>query len=316
MHDNKKRHLIDKPKEKKHAKKYRFIINLVIFLVSISGLIYFFKNINLDLLLANISKINIFYVAIATLLIIFILFLKILRLYFLLPKKNTNISFLEITSIQSLTILFAMITPMRAGEFTKIYFFNKKGLNLIDSTSIVFIERITDISILLAFSLIFIFNFNFSFLIKISVLLALLACFLIFFNMGMILPFLKDRIKFMKNLHVNLSFKESAGLLFLTFIIWFIDTLILSILLINFGIRIDLFYLMGVIGIATFAAIFSILPSGLGTMDFSFSFLLLLRGVQGEVILVILIILRILGLFVHSFLALISNIILKQVKKQ
>jgi uncharacterized membrane protein YbhN (UPF0104 family) len=301
----------EKNKVKGTIKKYRLIINLVIFLLCAVGLFYFFKDIDFLLFKENFSRVHPLYLFAALLLAFFGFFLKIFRLYLLIPRKAVKISLLEVISIQSMAIFLAMITPLRAGEFTKIYFFNKKGLSIADSTSLPFIERLTDVFVLLIFSLIFIFNFNFNFYLGLGMGFLLLAGVLIFFNLGLILPLLKSKFKFLKNLHVKLSFLGALGLLLLTFVIWAIEAMIISILLQNFGIGISLFYLLGLVGIATFATIFSILPSGLGTMDFSFSFLLALKEVKPEIILLILIVLRIMSLFIPSLLAFISNLILK-----
>lgn len=104
---------------------------------------------------ALLFKANYSYLTLAILLTAIGIVIKGKRLQILANQFEINSSLWEFTKIQTISITFALITPGRAGEFTKIYLLAKDKKELLPAGTVICIfERLLDFLILTCISLI------------------------------------------------------------------------------------------------------------------------------------------------------------------
>ncbi len=275
-------------------KKSKILITIqalltIIFLIA---LILFILKTDFKTIFSLFSKINLNFIVLAVFFILSSLILKTVRLRFILNKK---IPISRLFGIQVIGISFASLTPFRIGEFSKVYLLVKKGLPLKVTFIKVLFERILDLLLIGIVSLVF-FLFVFK---KFNIPLI----FLFLVILIAIFVFIYKKFKIVSSIKKVLKLKYLCLLIIFTVVIWILETLFYQMSVLSLGKNINFFVLFGVVCIGTIMSILSILPSGLGTADFSILSLFLLFGLTNEISLSALLIIRILSIFIPLILA-------------
>jgi uncharacterized protein (TIRG00374 family) len=260
-------------------------LKIAVFAAALICLVVILKNgFNSAELKSLILKANYYYLFYSVLISAFIILLKGMRLQILAKPFEINFGLREFIKIQLISITFAIITPGRAGEFTKIYLLAKdKKENLSAGTVICVFERLLDVLVLTLMSLILcIFALKSE---KITILLlfsafALFSFILVLFKMEVLLEkmtkILPPKVKEFLNYFVTHKSKLFSKLVHIsgyTIVIWCLDGYFQWILLKSIGTENPIFIVIGINAIVSIMSILTILPLGLGTMDFSALFL-------------------------------------------
>ncbi len=187
---------------------------------------------------------------------------------------------------QVLTISFAVLTPGRAGEFSKAFLLTRKYPGQWAAATITMvIERLMDLLALGIASAIFAaLVLKDSELPILSLSLILLACLLCFcvglmllfrFSkrlQNMIPPLLIERLQLWRTAPLQTFLHFSPSLL-LTLMAWVADGLFQWLILKAVGLNGPLLLIIGINAIVAIASVLSLLPIGLGTVDLSAHFL-------------------------------------------
>lgn len=261
------------------------ILKIAVFVAAIALLIVTLKNgFDSRELKSLIASANPLYLIVSILISAVIVILKGKRIQNLSKFFDINISLQEATKIQTISIIFALITPGRAGEFTKIFLLAKERKDLIPSTTLICIfERLVDVLILsfmsLALSFFALRDSSIIYLVILAttgftaMLIALFKIDAILNNFSKILPskiynflesFVKNKSKLLKGL---------PELSVYTFFIWCLDALFQLMFLMSIGTFVNYPIAVGINAIVSIMSILTILPMGLGTMDISALFL-------------------------------------------
>lgn len=301
------------------------ILKVIITLLFIIALVFYLKSIDWNLLLKYFNKArSIIYL---TILLAFTnLTIKIYRLKIIASSGIKKITIMESAFAQSSSIFLAVLTPARVGEFSKIYFLNKKGISLTYSIFSLFAERSLDILILVIGSFFFIQNYisltnlGWGLLISLIVIILLIYVFLFYFGGRVKSFFLKKKFSFLnkpiiKNVTIRSFLSEVhfpknkfviVPALIATILAWIIEAAISWIVLLSLGINLNFFVAVAIICISAIASLFSILPFGLGSFDFSYAYLMMQSSVPKEAAFFALIWLRLLEIIVLSIVIAVS----------
>lgn len=261
------------------------ILKVTVFIAAIVLLVVMLKNgFDSRELKTLILNANPFYIIVGMLITAFGLVLKGKRIQVLGEQFGIETTLAESVKIQTISIIFAMITPGRAGEFTKIFLLAKEKKELIPNTTLICIfERLIDILILCFMSLaLCLFALKDKTLISLIILatvgfmLSMVALFKIELFLGLFQKFLPAKIfGFVQNFadNKNMLLKKLPEISFYTFIVWFIDGIFQFLLLMSIGTVVSLPITVGINAIVAIMSVLTILPMGLGTMDISALFL-------------------------------------------
>jgi uncharacterized protein (TIRG00374 family) len=261
------------------------ILKVTVFLAAIVLLVVMLKNgFDSRELKTLIISANPFYIILGIIITAIGVVLKGKRIQILSKQFDIDISLIEATKIQTISIIFAMITPGRAGEFTKIFLLAKEKKELIASTTLVCIfERLVDVLILsfmsLALSLFALRDNKIIYLVILATTaftVSLIALFNIEIFLKKISRFLPSKVNsFLDNFVENKSklLKKLPDISIYTTIIWCIDALFQCLILMSIGTIANFPIVVGINAIVALMSILTILPMGLGTMDISALFL-------------------------------------------
>ena len=213
-----------------------------------------------------------------------------------------GVGFLEILPVQLLGWTISNFTPGKAAEPAKAVLLKiRKGLDVSSSLASIIWERLTDIVVLLIFSVIAISNIsvtsNFFLAGEISIVIFMLILFVAFSvlyskNFGMKVfgfarkfPIIKKLPENFMDLFYKVKIKRVNILkcFVLAVVTWSMQGLILYSCLGAFGIYISPIILSGVVALSILIGIASSLPGGLGTTEVVMTFLLGLNGVESSV---------------------------------
>lgn len=261
------------------------ILKITIFLVAIILLVVILKNgFDSKELKSLMLTANPAYIIFGMFIVSLGVILKGKRLQILARQFDIKNTLPESIKIQCITIVFALITPGRAGEFTKIFLLAKDRKDLIPATTLICIfERLLDVLILVFMSLaLCFFSFKdqqmiylliFSSFGLLAMIIALLKIDIIIKKFERFLPkkiqnivvdFSSNKEKLLKKTHIISAY---------SFVIWCLDGLFQYFLLMSVGTISILPIVIGINAIVSIMSILTILPMGLGTMDLSALFL-------------------------------------------
>ncbi|MEK7435021.1 MAG: lysylphosphatidylglycerol synthase transmembrane domain-containing protein [Cyanobacteriota bacterium] len=216
-----------------------------------------------------------------TIVIVFIsIILKGHRLQIISKQFEIFPSFFEAVKIQIISITFAMITPGRAGEFTKIFLLAKEDKKKLPLTTVICVfERLIDVIILsLAGTILCMFTLNDIKILSLLLLLAICIIMSLFllFNLGF---FMKKFEKYIPNkiktyvdefeIHKSKIYSKTPLIVLYSTFIWVIDAFFQWSILKSVGSSNSIWPIFGINGITAIMGILTILPMGLGTVDIS-----------------------------------------------
>ncbi len=125
--------------------KLLVLIGLFIFIIVLS-------RVEIENILAIISKADLNYFALALLVFAIMLLLKGIKWKYILASQGTNISVLKATKYFTIGFFFSSFTPGRIGDFARAVYV-AKNQSLTKALASVFLDRLIDISILISFAL-------------------------------------------------------------------------------------------------------------------------------------------------------------------
>ena len=302
------------------------IIKWIITLAFIIALSFYIRSIDWGVLRGYFSMaMPIIYLTIP--LVFMNLAVKIYRLRMIVNSGDKKITFMESAFVQSSSIILATLTPARVGEFSKIYFLNKKGVSSAYSILCLFIERSLDILVLLTGSLFFIQNYirltwlGWSLLISLIAIILMAYTLLFYFGEKIKHFVMKRRFSFLSRPTIkNVAFRSFLSkvslpknrfvivpILMTTIFVWLTEAVISWVILLSFGIHLNFLVIIAIGCISSLASLFSLLPFGLGSFDFSYAYLMMLSSIPKETAIFILIWLRLLEVMVLVFMIAISS---------
>lgn len=230
----------------------------------------------------------------------------------------------KVKKIDSLSIfmsgLVMSVTPGKMGELLKSYLVKELNQTPVSKTlPIIFSERITDFISLLFLALIGAYIYDYGRGIVIGVSLFFILVIVVISNKKIALPLLKlfERSSFLqKHLSsIHNAYESSYQLLqpvpllkmsLLSLGSWFFECLGYYIILINFGLDVNLLWATFCYGFATIVGAISMLPGGLGVTEGSLTFLLIQKGFPKEIAVTSTFIVRIVTLWFAVLVGVIS----------
>lgn len=211
-----------------------------------------------------------FNILILCLMFIVVLAIKSIRFKFLL-KRIADVPFFSVFKIIFETTLFVIYSPGKMGEITKLDLFKKHGIKRTDSLAAIIVERVSDLTMTILFSLGILFSFGLN---LVPVIL------LIFFGIISLAVVYRSNIfkgliqRVIKSIKMFGGKKTILMLFILTPILWLSDAFIPYFVLKSLGYNINFQAIVPLYFASTIIGLISIIPGGLGSMDLSFSYLL------------------------------------------
>jgi len=197
----------------------------------------------------------------------------------LLMKKIADVSFLNVFKIVFETALFSIYSPGKAGELTKLDLLKKHGISRIQSMSAIVVERSYDLVVVTALSAGVLVSLGVNILFIIVAGLAAVALAAALYKSGMHDGWFTNLFGSMK---MFLDVKTVAIMLSLTVVLWLADAAMPYFVLRVLGYDVRLDILIPVYFASTIIGLISMIPGGLGSSDFSFSYALTaMAGVPG-----------------------------------
>jgi uncharacterized membrane protein YbhN (UPF0104 family) len=244
-------------------------IHVAFLLAGIAILAYVLTTISIADIISAFSMLGYSMVILAVILIL-VLAIRSLRLK-LLMKRLADVSFFNVFKIVFETALFAIYSPGKAGEVTKLDLFKKYGISRTQSMSAIIVERAYDLVVVTVLSagMLISLGVNMLFVLVAGTAAVVLAAALYKSNVfGGLLTKMFDSMKMFLNV------KAVAIMLALTIVMWLADASAMYFVLRMLGHDVRLDILVPVYFASTIIGLISMIPGGLGASEFSFSYAL------------------------------------------
>ena len=216
--------------------------------------------------------------------------------------------------------LVMSVTPGKMGELLKSYLVKELNQTPVSKTlPIIFAERITDFISLLFLALIGAYVYNYGREVVIGVSVFFLLVVVIISNKGIALPVLKllEKNSFLRKhlASIHSAYESSYQLLrpgplikmsLLSLGSWFFECLGYYIILINFGMDVNLLWATFSYCFATIVGAVTMLPAGLGMTEGSLTFFLISKGSPKEIAVASTFIVRVVTLWFAVLVGIIS----------
>jgi len=291
-------------------------------LIKLIGLVFFIVliiyKINFKQFFNTIAQLNPWLLLLASFVLVIVGLFKLLRWFYILRKLQIKTNFLKIYKIFYLSLLFGTFTPLNVGEIVGKVAYLKKTDGEISSPLIsIFIDRLSDIFILIALSIVGIILFlplhqGQALLATATLLLMIVLFFLIIKTkiaqkiilkiFSIILP-KKIYYKWQKQLHKilsafqSLTFKDVILIICFTAIALFFILLHLKLIAIALNIeQIPTLYYLLIYAMTRIVMLIPITVAGFGTREISILALFSLFSVSSEVAIIFSLLLFFLGL--------------------
>jgi glycosyltransferase 2 family protein len=209
---------------------------------------------------------------------------------------NVKISKLDSFSI-FMSGLIMSVTPGKMGELLKAYLVKQiAGYPVSKTAPVIFAERITDFISLILIAIVGAYSFDYGRGLVIGTGIFFLLVVVLISNKKIALSIIKsfERNKFFKKhlASIHSAYESSYQMLRpmpllkmtgLSFVSWFFECFGYYLILINFGIGVDLLWSAFVYAFATIAGAITMLPGGLGVTEGSLTLLIIQAGHPDEV---------------------------------
>ena len=271
-------------------------IGLILFIIILSKL-------NLTKIIALLSNINPFYLALALLLFIPLLVIKAMRWQLLMNAQNIEYSLKDSTIMYAAALYIGALTPGRIGDFIKVFYLKGDGHPFGKSFATVLLDRLFDLTSLFllgyAGMLLFIALFERSVII-LSYIFAATALLLMFFlykkdfSMG-VLEYISSHFipeRYRENAKTGFSDlyngiktlnpSQLAVATFMTFFAWVIYFVMMYLFALSIDIDIPFLYLATCVSISAVITLIPISISGIGTRDATLIILFSYLGLSKE----------------------------------
>lgn len=255
-------------------------LQLILLLSCFIFLIFIIKDINSSKIKDIILNADIKFILLAILASAINILFKVYRLKIISYQFGLKISLWLAYKTQVASLLFAMLTPGRVGEVSKVYLLAENDKNKYSIiTGIMFFEIIMDFICIIFISLIFSFFIMKSYILSLFSLILLIVGFVGLYmsiKSHKLLNFLPKKIKnifgSINEIEVNLYYKWYLNLI-LTMGAWFLDGVFQFYLLKSISNENDILTLVSLSAMNSVISVLSILPLGLGVTDISSIFL-------------------------------------------
>ena len=301
------------------------MLKFVLFAISLIILAILIVYSNPEKLLLNLEKFDlqtgILFLAIAT----FTAVLRVYRFQFLLKNK---MNFRELFPIHIYSLALSNIIPGRVSEpFRAALLKAVKGIPFSFSLAAVFLERLSDMIILLLFSL-FAFYFTNASLFIIPFIIVLFAIIIIATTSQHSLTLrginiILRSIGFQKYVNVFRKLLKEAKIskrfvipIIFSIFIWGIDAIVFYKSLELFGVDVNYFVVLSFFALSLIVGLVSFLPGGIGSAEASMSILLSMIGVDYSIALTAVLIARLFTLWYIIIIGMLFSLTIKQEKKK
>jgi len=262
--------------------KYLPLVGVLLFLM-------LFMMIDLDVLIIVIKKVDLTIYIAAVLLSLPILLIRAFRWQLLLIDKDIKYDFNSVFASYLIGIFIGLFTPGRAGELARVFFVtNDCGVSTGRAFPSVLIDRLFDLSVILAVGLIALIDFtadnHFSSIMAIILLVVLCSLSMIFIIHPKAKLILQNIVKwlirnkywaakvssFVDDMHQSIillkkqTLVRSIGLTLLSYAIFFMQCFLIAM---SLGLQITLVEISYALSLATLVAFLPISISGIGTRD-------------------------------------------------
>jgi len=187
----------------------------------------------------------------------------------LLMKSMAYIPFWSMFMIIYETALFSVYSPGKVGEMMKLDMFKKHGVRRAQSASAIIVERAYDLAVVAALSAGVLVTLGINVLVIAASCLAAIAVAAFLYRSGAFGGLFRTVVDSMKML---LNVKIAAAMLALTLLLWLVDTSALYFVLRALGHDVRFDVLVPVYFASVIVGLVSMIPGGLGSMDFTFSY--------------------------------------------
>mgnify|MGYP001575123770 CR=1 FL=1 len=302
-------------------KKLSFIIR---FGLSILILFLLFRKVGFYDVISNIMSVSVLFIILILIMFIISLILGAININLLLSPMSKKTSFYKILYYSILSWSVGLFIPGKVGELLLIPLLKKEGITIGQGSAIFIIDKLITLMTLSIFSLIGIFIFfdvfTFFKLAAIILLIVVIFIFFIFLKIGREIVKKYFLRKFSENFNgffrlISLYFKKEKLILslntILTFLKWFITSLITYFLFIAYYQHVPLVYIFLINSILVMISLIPISLSGLGVRESAAVFLYSKLNIEPSITLSVFVIQIIMMYFTATVIALIG---LKEVK--
>lgn len=264
----------------KFSKKYFYLLGILLFAIIISRT-------NPSDLFQNIKNVSLFYLMLAALLTIPVLFFKALCWNYLKKKQDIHYSLKDSFLMYGAGLYLSAFTPGRLGELGRAIYLKKDGSSMGKSLVSVILDRLSDFAFLLIFifwgSLFFLTSLQKEILILTGGSLILICLGIIFFKIGLVQFILKKIFnilipkKYQKSWKMNFQdfinglkvykIKNYLIVFLITAFSWLFYYLQMYILARGINLSVPFLYLAIAVTIAGFITLIPISIYGIGTRD-------------------------------------------------
>jgi len=234
-----------------------FFFAYVLLNVKIEDIVYSFKFLGFNIL-------------ILCFIVVIELVIKSIRFKFLL-SKIANVSFKDIFKIIFETTLFVVYSPGRLGDIMKLDLLKKHDVKRTDSLAALIIERISDLIVVILFSLGILFSFQINIYPIIILFIIIFVSLIILYKLNIFKNIIGQVFSAMKKITDK---KIILMLILITPILWLVDVSIPYYTLKLLGYNIEFQTVLFLYYTSTIVGLISMIPGGLGSLDFSFSYML------------------------------------------
>lgn len=207
--------------------------------------------------------------------------LKIYRWKFCSGLYNVDITMGESARTVMPGLFLMNLIPGKMGEiFKALYSYKKFGMKLSDGISIIFYERIIEVSILFLFAVCIIFM-NFSDMFTLLIFGIVITCLLICYKyIEIILKFSSKYISVFQSINISkLSYTNLIKITGITLVMVIFEALHLYIMAMAFGYQLDIFKIIIYSSFVIIVAFISQVPFGIGVSEASMGYFLTQMGV-------------------------------------
>jgi uncharacterized membrane protein YbhN (UPF0104 family) len=189
----------------------------------------------------------------------------------LLLKRITDVSFSDVFRIVFETTLFVAYSPGKAGEIMKLDLFKKHGVGRTDTFAAIIVERASDLAMVILFSMGLLFTFDMNLYPIILIAAAGTVSIIALYKSNLLRGVVSRVFRSIKRFG---DWKTILMLCILTPLLWLSDAFIPYFTLKALGYNISFMAITPLYFVSMLIGLISMIPGGLGSSDFSFSYTL------------------------------------------
>jgi len=186
-------------------------------------------------------------------------------------KKVADVSLLSVFKIVFKTTLFVVYSPGKTGELMKLDLFKKYGIRRTDSLAAIIIERISDLFMVTLFSIGLLFSFSLNLYPLILLIVGGVVSLTVLYKLNVLKGSVGRVLRSIKRFGDG---KTILMLCIFTPLLWLTDAIIPYFTLKLLGYNVAFQTVASLYFASILIGLVSMIPGGLGSLDFSFSYAL------------------------------------------